>query len=336
VPLVLAKSLGFVAVINRRGPNAMSWGRLFFIGVIAFVAGACSDAPIDSSPQAAAAPMSGAAPTTQPITASTEPTHFVQSASTGGVLSVLSVEHQVDVASERDGIVVSIAKDEGSVVNKGEVLGQLDDRTLQIERIKANDDLLVAQNNVKYKEAELKAKRAALDRQQQLRKLGLSSEADLEAADFEAKGAEYDLHGWEAMVESSQAEIHRLDIELDRTRVRAPFSGAVVSRYIREGQEVAKGDKCFRISQLSPLQVQFQVPESAGPRPVGGADVNVSLLGDSNRTVRARVVKVSPTVDPASDSYNVTAELTGKGIADLRPGMAVRVIWPGAANATTP
>src|SRR5277367_4916276 len=67
---------------------------------------------------------------------------------TGDVLSVLSVEHQLDVATERDGVVVSVAKDEGSMVSKGEVLGQLDDRMLQTEMVKAHDDLAVAQNNV--------------------------------------------------------------------------------------------------------------------------------------------------------------------------------------------
>jgi RND family efflux transporter MFP subunit len=321
-------------MINERGSKMVRWAALLVAAAIALVSAACGDAPIASSSNAAAAPISSATRGAQPTVVSPESGHIVPSGGTGDVLSVLSVEHQVDLASERDGMVVSIAKDEGSIVNKGDVLGQLDDRTLQIERVKANDDFLVAQNNVKYKEAELKAKAAALDRQQQLRKWGLSSEADLEAADFEAKAAGYDLHGWEAMVESSQAEIHRLDLEIDQTRLRAPFSGAVVTRYIREGQEVAKGEKCFRVSQLAPLQVQFQIPESSGRRPVHGADVNVSLVGDSNRTVHARVVKVSPTVDPASDSYNVTAELTGKGIADLRPGMAVRVALLEASHST--
>jgi membrane fusion protein (multidrug efflux system) len=326
--------MGFVAVIAcQEGGNMTRWGTLLLSGAMALFAAGCSDAPIASSSRAAAAPITSISPALSTTVASTEP---AAAAGSDEVLSVLSVEHQVDVASERDGMVISIARDEGSLAHKGDVLAQLDDRTLQIQRIKANDDLLVAQNNVKYKEAELKAKGAALDRQRQLRKLGLSSEADLEAADFEAKAAGYDLHGWEAMVESSQAEIHRLDLEIDQTRLRAPFSGAVVSRYIREGQEVAKGEKCFRISQLAPLEVQFQVPESAGARPVGGLAVSVALVGDSSRTLRARIVKVSPTVDPASDSYNVTAELTGKGIADLRPGMAVRVSWPGVRHTTTP
>lgn len=304
-------------------------GMLLFAAMIGLAAAGCGDSSVASSSRAAPMPASSSQPVVQ--TPSAPPP---SAAPPADVLSVLSVEHQVDVATQRDGVVVSVAKDEGSVVNKGDVLGQLDDRTLQIELVKARDDLLVAQNNVKYKEAELKAKSAAYDRQQQLRSLGLSSQADLEAANFEAKGAEYDLHGWEAMAESSQAEIHRLELEIDQTRLRAPFSGVVVSRYIREGQELAKGDKCFRVSQLGPLQVQFQVAETMGPRPKDGAVVRLSLVEDSGRSLTARVIKVSPIVDPASDSYNVTAELAGKGLSDLRPGMAVRVAWPGTGHAT--
>ena len=53
----------------------------------------------------------------------------VKSTAPEDVLSVLSVEHQVDLSAERDGVVVSLAKDEGSAVKAGDILGQLDDRT---------------------------------------------------------------------------------------------------------------------------------------------------------------------------------------------------------------
>jgi RND family efflux transporter MFP subunit len=250
------------------------------------------------------------------------------------ILSVLTVEHQVDVAAQRDGVVTSITKDEGSGVKTGEILAQLDDRSLQMELIKANDDLQVEDNNRKYKEAELKAKTAAFHRQQQLRALGLSSDADLEAAEFQEKAAEYDLRGYEALVESGHAEIKRLELEVDQTRVHAPFSGVVVRRYLREGQAISKGDKCFRVSQLAPLQVQFQIPESSGHRPAGGAPVELSLIEEPARKLNARIVKVSPTIDAASDSYDVLAQLTGPGLSDLRPGMAVKVAWP--ANVYSP
>lgn len=249
-----------------------------------------------------------------------------------GVLSVLTVEHQVDVAAQRDGVVTSLTKDEGSAAKAGETLGKLDDRSLQMELVKARDDLQVEDNNRKYKEAELKAKTAAYHRQQQLRALGLSSDADLESAEFEAKAAEYDLHGYEALVESGQAEINRLNLEEEQTHILAPFAGVVVRRYVREGQAITKGDKCFRVSQLSPLQVQFQVPESANWRPSVGAPVELKLVGDANRSLTAHVAKISPTIDAASDSYDVLAQLNGTGISDLRPGMAVRVSWPNTSH----
>jgi RND family efflux transporter MFP subunit len=305
--------------------------RYLSIAAFALALAGCSDSSHAPDSTSAAPPPSASVPSrpSQPSgsAAAAKPSE------PNDVLSVLSVEHQVDLSSERDGVVTSIAKDEGAAVKAGEILGQLDDRTLQMELNKARNDLIVAENSVKFKEAELKAKAAALRRQHQLREYGLSSEADLEAAEFEAKGAEYDLHGWQALVESGHSEIHRLEIQLDQTRLRAPFSGVVVRRYVREGQTVAKNDKCFRISQLSPLQVQFQVPEASSKRPEHGAPVDLSLVGDSGRTFFARVVKVSPTVDPASDSYDVTARLVGTGISDLRPGMAVHVIWPGTSKA---
>jgi RND family efflux transporter MFP subunit len=303
---------------------------MWLMAALAIAASGCGDSTVASGtktpPSPSASPAEGPR---SPV----PPRPDARLGDSGDILSVLSVEHQVDVASQKDGVVLSLGGDEGGAVKAGEILGRLDDRTLQMELIKAKDDLQVSQNNVKYKEAELKAKGAAYRRQQQLRQYGLSSQADLEAAEFEAKGAEYDLQGWEALVESDQAEIRRIEIEIDQTRLRAPFSGVVVRRYIREGEAVAKGDRCFRVSQLSPLQVQFQVPEASPRRPERGARVSLSLAEDASRALTARIVKISPTVDPSSDSYDVVAQLTGTGISDLRPGMAVRVTWPPASGA---
>jgi RND family efflux transporter MFP subunit len=301
---------------------------ILIVAAMAIVGNGCDKSPVASSSNDARQSPSNRAPSQ----ASAPSALSSRGPETGDILSVLTVEHQVDLSSQRDGTVTSVAKDEGSVVKSGDILGQLDDRSLQQELIKARDDLKVTQNNLQYKAAELKAKAAAYRRQQLLREAGLSSQADLEAAEFEAKGAEYDMHGYEALVESGQAEIHRLEIQIEQTVLRAPFSGVVVRRYVREGQAIAKGDKCFRVSQLYPLQVQFQVSELASPRPTLGAPVNLVLLGATNRSLNAKVVKVSPTVDPSSDSYDVVAQLTGSGLSDLRPGMAVRVGWPGTSQ----
>ena len=287
---------------------------------MAWAVAGCDNSSVASSPKAPP-PAPAAQPSAPPAAAkTTEP---------GDILSVLSVEHQVDVPTQTDGVVAEIIKDEGSSVRAGEILARLDDRSITAELEKAQADRRVAQNNVSYQDAEVKAKAANYRRQQQLRQYGLSSEADLEHAEFEAKGSEFDLASWKANLEKSQAEIRRLEAELDKTKIRAPFAGMVGHRYIRMGQGVSKSDKCFRISQLSPLLVQFQAPESSGRRPERGATVSLSLVGDSNRALTARIVNVGPTVDPSSDSYNVTARLTGPDLSDLRPGMSVRVDWPG-------
>jgi membrane fusion protein (multidrug efflux system) len=321
--------------IRKEGQKMMSRGiQIMVISALAaatLVAAGCGGSAGESSsnsvrPTSSAASPAG--PNPPPISA---PTRTI----TGDILSVLTVEHQVDIAAQRDGVVTAISKDEGNAVKTGEILAQLDDRSLQMELIKANDDLQVEDNNRKYKEAELKAKSAAFHRQQQLRALGLSSDADLEAAEFQEKAAEYDLRGYEALVESGHAEINRLELEVDQTQIHAPFSGVVVRRYVREGQAISKGDKTFRVSQLAPLQVQFQIPESSGKRPALGVPVELSLMEDSTRRLSAHIVKVSPTVDAASDSYDVLAQLTGPAISDLRPGMAVKVIWPASSSTSS-
>jgi len=295
--------------------------------VVSLAAAGCGDSTSPSSTNAASPP-----PSTPAVPAPAAPAP-AKPAENQDILSVLSVEHQVDVGTQLDGVVVSVLKDEGSSVKSGDIMGQLDDRNLQMELVKAKDDLEVSENNVLYKQAEVKAKDAAYSRQKLLRENGISSQADLEAAEFEAKAAEYDMKGWQAEAESSRAHIRQLELEIDETRLRAPFSGVVVHRYIRIGQVVARNEKCFRVSQLSPLLVEFQVSESSRRKPERGAPLQVALVaGSPAREYSAHVINVSPTVDPASDSYDVTAELGGPGTSELRPGMAVRVLWPGTAH----
>ena len=259
-------------------------------------------------------------PPVKPASSTVNPTTFE-------ILSVLSVEQEVDLLAQHDGVVSEIVRDEGSQVDRGAVLARLDDREIltKLDRVRA--DLLVAQNNVKYNEAELKAKEAAYRRAQEMRKLGLGSQAQLEEAEFRAQGAKYDLESLKAVVQRTHADIHMLDLELEQTRIAAPFAGVVARRYIRSGQQLTRNEKCFRLSQLSPLRVQFLVPETAR-RPAVGQGVRVSLVTGSRRAYTARVQRVSPVVDAASGSYDVTAVLAGADLGALRPGMSVRVLWP--------
>jgi len=62
----------------------------------------------------------------------------------------------------------------------------------------------------------------------------------------------------------------------------------------------------------------------------------VVQVGDNSRQYGAEVKLLSPTIDPARMSYDVTAQLTGPGLGQLRPGMAVKVLWPARNEPNAP
>ncbi len=299
------------------------------MATVCLAAGACNNAPreqevVEAAPKPAAASAAIPAPgvAAQPDTLQ--------------ILSVLSVERSVDLLAQREGMVEKISYDQDSWVEQGAVMAQLDDRELQTRLQNARLDLEIAKNNLKYAEAQSKAMRAEYRRQQELHKYGLGSDSALDEAEFKANGAGFDEESWRATVTRKEFEIHAIELDLEKTRIIAPFSGFVARRYIREGQNVVKNDPCFRLSQLAPLEVRFLVPESAGGRPKSGAPLKVVPVDDASRTYEARVKLVSPTIDPASGSYDVTAQLTHPDLDRLRPGMAVKVLWPTGRQAATP
>lgn len=285
--------------------------------LFAVVAVACSNEPgAERAAAAAARPAAAPAPGAGGRAA----------AEVREIPAVLTVEHEVDVLAEHDGPVVELAADEGAKVEAGALLARLDNRQAEAQLEQARADQKISEYNVKYNEAELHANQALLERAQLMFKEGLGSKADLDAAEFKAKGSAYDLESWKANVEKRKAEVRALELELDKTRIRAPFGGVVSRRYVRQGDLVNKGARCFRVSQLSPLLVEFQVPETDARKPAVDQTVHGSLISDPGRSFEARITRVSPVIDAASGSYVVTAALQAPA-AELKPGMAVRIAW---------
>lgn len=278
-------------------------------------------------PACGSAPEAGKSATAPPPAASPPPAALSGDSETRDILTVLSVEHEVDLLAQREGVVMEILHDQGSRVQAGTVLGRLDDREIVAQLDRARADLEVAENSAKHNEAELKALQAAYRRAQEMRKLGLNSDADLEEAEYHAKGSEYDLASWRAVVDRTRADIRKLEVDLEKTNLRAPFSGVVARRLIRPGQNVRKDDACFRLSELAPLQVRFLVAETSPRQPRQGESVNVVATSAPERVYTARILRVSPVVDAASGGIEVMAQLTNPDLQELRPGMAVRVLW---------
>src|ERR1700675_545451 len=122
----------------------------------------------------------------------------------------------------------------------------------------------------------------------------------------------------------SQDTLRSLELELEKTRITAPFDGVVARRYLHVGQEVAKNDRLFWTSAVAPLRVKFALPEAYLGRVRKGTELIVVPSATPGEIHQARVLMVSPVVDPSSDTIDVTAELQGPS-ASLRPGMTANI-----------
>jgi len=284
---------------------------------VACVLTACSDA----KPPEVASAASSTAPT--PPTAPAVPQKegfFVAS-------GPLIVEHQVDVAAQRDGIVTEVKADSGTPVKAGQVLALLDDRQIAADLDAARARTRSTAADLKNWEAEAKVLQADFERAQKMWDAQLITKEQYDHARFKAESDQWDVKRVQELLVNAQETEHSLELELEKTRIRAPFSGIVARRYIRGGQEVAKGDRMFWVTETSPLRVRFTLPERFVGRLRRGVllQLNSTDTGDTN--YHARVMEISPVVDPSSGTIEVMAEIIDRN-TNLRPGMSTTIRVP--------
>ena len=208
---------------------------------------------------------------------------------------VLEAENEVDVVARIGGPVVRLETEEGRQVRKGQLLALIDDR-------EAKAELDVA--TVNRDDAKLAFERTKTSFAQGL----VSREA-------------YDTAA--SKLKSAQAQLESAKLKLDYTRIRAPFNGLVVKRYIKLATNVSVGTPLFRVSNFTPLLCPIQVPEKELSKVRVGqrAMLRVEAFGD--RAFPARVLRISPVVDASTGTFTVTLEAGAHG--KLRPGMFASV-----------
>ena len=267
--------------------------------------------------------VSAAPPAAPPASASTTTTPEASFVASGPLV----VEHQVDVAAQRDGIVSNIGADEGQRVRQGQLLASLDDRQISADLEAARAKTRSVDADLKNWQAETKVLEADLQRSQKLWESNIISREQLDHDQFKVEADRWDVQRVQQLLVNSREVEKSLELELEKTRIRAPFDGIVARRYARTGQQVAKGDRLFWVTAEGPLQIRFTLPEKFLGRLKKGAALALTTpdLPDEKHTVK--VVEVSPVVDPSSATIEVLAELAGPR-GQLRPGMAASVAIP--------
>jgi RND family efflux transporter MFP subunit len=234
------------------------------------------------------------------------------------------VEHQVDLTAQRDGVLKKIYFDAPARVKAGTLLAELDGRQIEANLAAGKAKTRSIEADLKNWEAEEEVLKADYARQKNLWDLGLTSQQQLDHAKFKAESDQWDIKRVTETLNTAKEEERSLELELEKTKVTAPFDGLIARRYAREGQNVAKGDRLFWVTAEAPLMVRFTLAEKFFGKMHTGQQVGVTSADVATETHAARVKEISPVVDPSSGTFEVLVELIGDR-GSLRPGMTASV-----------
>jgi membrane fusion protein, multidrug efflux system len=249
----------------------------------------------------------------------------VGSADTSSTVSgPIIVEHQVEITAQHDGIIQKIYFDAPARVKAGTLLAKMDERQVaaNLEAARAKSRSIAA--DLKNWQSEAQVLEADYGRAKQLWNLGLISQEQLEHAKYKAESDKYDIQRVQETMNTSKQEELALELESDKLKVVAPFDGLIARRYVREGQNVAKGDRLFWVTTEGPLLMRFTLPEKMFGHVQAGQTFEVTSADVPGEKHTARVKQISPVVDPASGTFEVLVELVGER-GSVRPGMTAEV-----------
>lgn len=277
--------------------------------------------PVSASVAAAPAAASAAVPEKLPAAATSVPTDAV--VASGPIV----VENQLDVEALREGVIAEVLVQPGTAVRKGQLLARLDDRQVSADLDAAAARVRSLEANLENWKAETKVLQADRSRAEILYGDQVIAKEELDHAVYKEEADEYEVKRESESLNNARDVLRSLQLEKEKTNVAAPFDGVVARRYVRVGQKVAVGDRLFWVTAMGPLEVRFTLPERFFGKVHEGMVLNVSSADISpNSRYSARVVQLSPVVDPASGTLEVLAQITDAK-PELRPGMLVNITF---------
>ncbi len=205
--------------------------------------------------------------------------------------------HAVDVRAQVEGVVRAIHFEKGDHVKAGDVLCELmvNDRQAKYEEAAA----LVAERE--------KENTAA---QNLLREGAMSANAAKQAT---------------AALEAARAAMRTQQVELDNTKIRAPFDGFVDDRYVDEGDYMRPGDKCELVIAPEPFLAVGAVSEREVGQIKVGDPATVSLV--TGETVEGKVYFVADKADDTTRTFQLEVEIPNAD-GKLRAGVSADIHIP--------
>ncbi|HEU0071969.1 MAG TPA: efflux RND transporter periplasmic adaptor subunit [Alphaproteobacteria bacterium] len=274
-------------------------------------------------------------------TAKVERGAIVSAVSASGTLAAVVT---VQVGSQISGLVKEILVDFNSEVRQGQLIARLDPATYEARLKQAEADLALARATVKTQQAAVLKSRASLTnaekdlaRQRALSKEGYAAAATLEKSQSTQETSKAELAMAEAQVENAlaavmkqEAAVNAARIDLDRTYIRAPVDGTVISRDVDVGQTVAatmSAPVLFKIAQdLHKMQVEVRIDEADVGRIREGQRASFTVDSFQGRTFNgavSQIRKASTTVQNVV-TYSVLVSADNDDLR-LLPGLTANV-----------
>src|SRR5690606_22570913 len=180
-----------------------------------------------------------------------------------GTLSAIST---VTVGSQISGQVTDVLVDFNSQVSEGQVLARIDPRTYeaQIEQGAAQ----IASARASLAQAQATLRNAELDhrRKANLGAQKLVAQADIDQARAALDQARAQVASNQAQIRQQTASTETTRVNLERTVIRSPVDGVVLTRTIEPGQTVAaslQAPELFTIAEdLSQMKIELAVDEA--------------------------------------------------------------------------
>lgn len=204
----------------------------------------------------------------------------------------------VDLRVEISGLVEQINFNEGSRVSEGQVLLQINNNELQAQLAQANTRKSLTEEN--ERRAKLLLEKEAISQE----------EYDVALAEFR----------------TTEAQIRLVEAQIDKTVLKAPFSGVIGLRKVSKGAYVSPTSEIAQLVNTNQLKLDFSLPEKYATKVNNNEIVHISIDGDSSR-YEARVYAIEPMIEASTRTVRVRA-LVDNSSNKLIPGLFVNIIFP--------
>jgi RND family efflux transporter MFP subunit len=248
-----------------------------------------------------------------------------------------------DVGVKMGGRLARLRFEEGTRVRKGEVIAE-------IEHADVDAQLEASRRAVAEGEAQLGQALAGrdedlrnLDRQRALMKDGITTTANLTAAEASAAVSAARVKSAEAAIASARARVRVTEEAIENANVRAPFDGVVIKKRAEVGETVSpfgvqgqasrEGGAIATIADLAELEVQTEVSENSVAKLSAGMPAEVTLQAYQDQPYKGRLRQIFPSADRAKAIVEVRVSILNPD-AHVKPEMTASVTFqePGAGR----